>query len=55
MSKFIMIFSIVLSLIFISVLMGKTVQDFKVYGARYERGDTAVAVSYKKVRGKNGH
>jgi len=36
-------------------LMGKTVQDYKVYGARYERGDTAVAWTYKKVRGENGH
>ncbi len=51
MTKYLIAFYILLSLLFLSVLAGKTVEDFRVtMEKKYERGDTAVAFSYKKVR-----
>lgn len=51
MGKYLIAFYILLSLLFFSALAGKTVEDFRItMEKKYERGDTAVAWTYKKVR-----
>ena len=51
MSRYLIAFYILLALLFFSALAGKTVEDFRVTTEKkYQRGDTAVAWSYKKVR-----